>query len=92
MSPAQSTLKRNGCHDATIKKTNMKDKKRDKDRWISAIRSPYERVFSGQNKRVRYKGLKKVRLQAGLCALVFNLKRLMVPGVNRIELVGGSSP
>jgi len=40
VNPAQSTLKRNGCHNATIKKLNMKGKNKDKDRWISGIRSP----------------------------------------------------
>ncbi len=87
VSPAPSTLKRNGCHDATIKKNNMKVKNRDKDRWISGIRSPYERVFSGRNKQVRYKGLKKVQFQVGIRALVFNLKRLMVLEVGRVELM-----
>lgn len=86
VSPAKITLKRNGCHNATIKKNNMRGKNRDKDRWISGIRSPYERVFAHRNKRVRYKGLKKVQFQVGIRALCFNLKRLMVLGVERIEL------
>ena len=37
----------------------MKDKNRDFDRWVSHLRSPYERVFSQQNKRVRYRGVAK---------------------------------
>lgn len=28
----------------------MKEKNRDKDRWLSAIRAPYERVFAYRNK------------------------------------------
>lgn len=87
VSPAKITLKRNGCHDATIKKNNMKAKNKDKDRWISGIRSPYERVFAHRNKRVRYKSLAKVQFQVGVRALCFNLKRLLVLGVTRVELV-----
>ena len=86
VSPAKITLKRNGCHDATIKKNNMVGKNKDKDRWISGIRSPYERVFAHRNKRVRYKSLAKVQFQVGIRALCFNLKRLMVLGVERVEL------
>ncbi len=37
LNPVKITLKRKGCHDATIKKNNMKEKNRDKDRWLSAI-------------------------------------------------------
>ena len=87
VSPAKITLKRNGCHDATIKKNNMIGKNRDKDRWISGIRLPYERVFAHRSKRVRYKGIAKVQFQVGIKALCFNLKRLMVLGVERLEIV-----
>ena len=87
VNPAKITLKRKGCHDATIKKANMKDKNRYKDRWLSSIRSPYERVFAHRNKQVRYRGLKKVQFQVGIRALVFNLKRLMALGIERIALL-----
>lgn len=63
--PAQRTLKGKGCHDATIKKNNMKGKDHRKDGWLSAMRSPYERVFAHRNKRVRYRGLEKVQFQVG---------------------------
>ena len=86
VSPAPSTLKYNGCHDATIKKNNMADKDRDKDRWLSKMRSPYERVFAQRTKKVRYKGLSKVQFQVGIRALVFNLQRLIVLGVERLIL------
>lgn len=85
--PAQRILKRKGCHDATIKKNNMKGKDRRKDGWLSAMRSPYERVFAHRNKRVRYRGLKKVQFQVGIRALVFNLKRVMALGIQKIELL-----
>ena len=85
--PAQSILRRKGCHDATIKKNNMKGKDHRKDSWLSAMRSPYERVFAHRNKRVRYRGLKKVQFQVGIRALVFNLKRVMTLGIPNIDLL-----
>ena len=84
--PAQTTLKRRGCHDATIKKNNMKGKDHRRDRWLSAMRAPYERVFAHRNKRVRYRGLAKVQFQVGIRALVFNLKRVMALNVEKIAL------
>ena len=85
--PAQRTLKRKGCHDATIKKNNMKEKDRGKDRWLSAMRSPYERVFAHRNRRVRYRGLEKVQFQVGIRALTFNLKRVIALGIQKIDLL-----
>ena len=85
--PAQSILKRKGCHDATIKKNNMKGKDRHKDGWLSAMRSPYERVFAHRNRRVRYRGLEKVQFQVGIRAFVFNLRRLMALDVQKVELL-----
>lgn len=85
--PAQRTLKRKGCHDATIKKNNMLGKDFKKDGWLSAMRSPYERVFAHRNKRVRYRGVEKVQFQVGIRALVFNFKRLMNLGVEKIDLI-----
>lgn len=87
VNPAKNTLKRKGCHDATIKKNNMKGKDRRKDGWLSAMLSPYERVFAHRNRRVRYRGLEKVQFQVGIRALTFNLKRGVALGVKKIELV-----
>lgn len=67
-----------GLHLAAIKNNNMKDKNRDLDRWYSSIRAPYERVFSKQNKRVRYVGIAKNQFSAFVHAICFNLKRLLV--------------
>ena len=50
---------RRGLHPMIIKRNNMKSKNADLDRWITKLRCPYERVFSKQNKRVRYKGVVK---------------------------------
>ena len=85
--PAVKTIARNGCHNATIKKNNMTGKDRDKDRWLSAIRSPYERVFSKRNRKVRYRGHAKVQFQVGINALTFNFKRLMAMDVEKLNLV-----
>lgn len=56
-SPKRMPLARN-------QKNNMKDKNRDFDCWVSHLRSPYERVFSQQNKRVRYLGIAKNQFSA----------------------------
>ena len=77
-SPAKQAAARKGCHLAAIKKNNMKDKNADQDRWYSRIRAPYERVFSGYSKKVRYKGIAKNQFTAFMQAICFNLKRMLV--------------
>lgn len=69
-----------GCHLRAIKKNNMRDKNRDLDRWISAIRAPYESVFSKQRKRTRYCGIVKNQFAVFMEAICFNLRRLSVLG------------
>lgn len=69
---------RKQCYLAAIKKNNMKGKNKDLDRWYSKIRAPYERVFSQQNKRVRYCGISKNQFAAFMEAICFNLKRIAV--------------
>lgn len=76
--PAQNTLKAMGCHDATIKKNNMKTKNKDLDKWHTKLRCPYERVFSQLNHRVRYVGISKNQFSAFMFSICFNLKRLLV--------------
>ena len=71
-------LAKRGCHDGAIRKNNMRDKDRDKDRWISAIRSPFERVFSKCRKRVRYRSRTKNQFAAFMGAMSFNFNRLLV--------------
>ena len=85
LEPARKEIQRRGCHDATIKRNNMKGKNREKDRWHSGLRSPYERVFSKSPKRVRYEGIAKNMFSEICRAMVFNLKRVLV-------LSKGSSP
>lgn len=78
INPAPRIAKAKGVHLAAIKKNNMKNKNRDQDRWYSSIRSPYERVFSQRERRVRYKGIAKNQFAAFMHAICFNLKRIMV--------------
>ena len=73
----KATVKK-GCHLRAIKKNNMKGKNKELDRWVSHLRSPYERVFSKQSKRVRYCGVAKNQFSAFMQAICFNLKRLSV--------------
>ena len=76
--PAQTTAIGKGLHLAAIKKNNMHGKNRDLDRWYSGIRSPYERVFSQRNHRVRYRGVEKNQFTAFMQGISFNLKRLRI--------------
>ena len=56
----------------------MKSKNRDQDKWYSSLRSPYERVFSQRERRVRYRGIAKNQFAAFMQPICFNLKRLLV--------------
>ena len=76
--PSVMEAKRRGVHLAAIKKNNMQGKNKDLDRWLSGIRSPYERVFSKQNKRVRYVGIAKNQFAEFMNAICFNMKRVLI--------------
>ena len=76
--PAKKAAAKKDCHLRAIKKNNMHGKNKDQDRWFSGLRSPYERVFAHQNKRVRYKGVAKNQFAEFMKAICFNLKRLVV--------------
>jgi IS5 family transposase len=76
--PSVIEAKRRGVHLAAIKKNNMKGKNADLDKYYSRLRSPYERVFSKENKRVRYLGIAKNQFAAFMTSICFNLKRLIV--------------
>jgi len=69
---------RRGLHPMVIKRKNMKDKNADLDRWITKLRCPYERTFSKQNSRVRYKGTVKNQGAEFLYAIACNFRRLLV--------------
>ncbi len=77
LKPAKQAAKRKNIHLAAIKKNNMKDKNKDLDRWITGIRSPYERVFSQQNRRVRYRGIAKNQFAEFMNGICFNIKRIL---------------
>ena len=69
-----------------IKKTNAEDKNKAKDRFLSALRMPYEGVFSKMAKRARYRGRLKVYFQALIEAIVHNFKRLQVISADPIPI------
>ena len=77
-SNTQDSIRNKGAEPRIIKKNNMKGKNRDLDRWISKIRSPYERVFSKTNHRVRYKGIAKNQFTAFMESIAHNLKKMVV--------------
>jgi transposase, IS5 family len=52
-------------------------KTKDRDRWYTHLRAPYERVFAQRPKRVRYRGIAKNQFSALLQAMAFNLMRLV---------------
>lgn len=56
----------------------MTTKNRDRDRWYTHLRAPYERVFSQWPKRVRDCGAAKNQFAAFLQTMAFHLKRLLV--------------
>ena len=74
---AQNTMKINGCENRAILKNNMKKKDFERDAKISKKRMPFERVFSKQSKKARYRGIAKNQFQGFMQALVFNFKRLI---------------
>jgi IS5 family transposase len=78
INPAPRIAKIKGVHLAAIEKNNMKSKNKDRDKWYSSVRAPYERVFSKREKRVRYKGIAKNQFAIFMQAICFNLKRLLV--------------
>lgn len=67
-----------GVHLAAVKKNNMKAKNKDLDKYYTKLRSPFESVFSQDNKRARYRGTAKNQFSAFMQAMCFNLKRLVV--------------
>ena len=75
---AKITAQTKNLHLAAVKKNNMKNKNRDLDSYYTKVRAPFERVFSKQNKRVRYKGIAKNQFTAFMQAITFNFKRLTI--------------
>ena len=77
LKPAQIVMAIRGAVSAAILKHNMRGKNKDLDRWRSAVRAPFEGVFSKFKKRARYRGHANVQLQFFMDAIVHNVKRLV---------------
>ena len=77
LKPAQDLMLIKGATSAAILKQNMRLKNKDLDRWRSAVRAPFEGVFSKFKKRARYKGHSNVQLQFFMDAIIHNVKRLV---------------
>lgn len=75
---AKIAAKNKNLHLASVKKNNMIGKNKDLDRFYTKMRSPYERVFSKTNHRVRYHGIAKNQFTAFMESIVHNLKRMVV--------------
>lgn len=75
---AQKIMKANNCHSGAVMKNNMLKKNKDKDKWLTKMRAPFEGVFSKLENRTRYRGTDKTQLQVLLESIVFNVKRLIV--------------
>jgi IS5 family transposase len=78
LQPARIVAFAKGIHLGAVKKNNMKGKNFDLDKYYTLIRSPFERVFSQDNKRLRYIGIAKNQFAEFMNAICFNLKRLVV--------------
>ncbi|WCR57093.1 transposase [Rickettsia asembonensis] len=76
--PVKDAATRKGVHLCAVKRNNMQDKNFDLDKYYTKIRAPFERVFSQDNKRVRYIGIVKNQFSEFMKAICFNLKRLTV--------------
>jgi IS5 family transposase len=76
--PLISYLRGHGLHPMVILKNNMKAKIAELDKWLTKLRAPYERTFSKQNKRVRYRGIAKNQGAEFMYAIAYNLRRLVV--------------
>jgi IS5 family transposase len=84
--PAQREVKRRGLHSMVIRKNNAKGKDRRRDAFFSAVRMPFEGLFSKMSSRARYRGRLRVYFQVLMEALVSNLKRLVAIGAEPIPI------
>ena len=79
-------IRAKGCHSGVVLKTNMKEKNRDKDRWLSSVRMPFENVFARHNKKARYRTTERVQMQAILESFAHNFRRLIACGISQIAI------
>ncbi len=66
LSNAQAAMKKRSATSAAILKNNMKKKNKDLDRWRSAVRAPYESIFSKFERRARYRSTAKVQFKLSI--------------------------
>ena len=83
---AKKEMQARGLHSMAIKKNNAKDKDKQKDRFFTSIRMPYEGVFSKMSQKARYRGKVKVLFQAFFEAIVHNIKRLLAIEVKTVPI------
>lgn len=83
---ASRELKRRGLHSMAIESRNKKTKNHDKDRFISALRMPFEGVFSQKKKKARFISNAKNQFQAFMEALIFNTRRALVLQIQEIPI------
>lgn len=74
---ARQILQKKGCHSGIIRKNNDLQKNKEKDRWRTQVRMPFEGTFAKLSKKARYRGTAKTQFQATFEALAFNIKRLI---------------
>jgi IS5 family transposase len=84
---AKKEMARRQVHSMAIEPNNSKTKNRDKDRFISALRMPFEGVFSKQAKKCCYRSTVKTQFQAFCEAFVHNVKRAFVLEIEPIPIV-----
>jgi IS5 family transposase len=75
---AKAAAAKRNLHLAVMKKNNMIGENKDLDKWYYKLRSPYERIFSKTNHRVRYQGIQKNQFTAFMEAIAHNFKRSIV--------------
>ena len=80
-SSARISAAKKRVHLCAVKKNNMKGKNFELDKYYTKIRAPLERVFSKDNKRLRYIGIAKNQFAEFMNAICFNLRRLTVLAV-----------
>ncbi len=83
---ARRQIARRGLHSGAILRTSARAKDPDKDRWLSAVRMPYEGTFARFAKRARYRGVVKCQFQAFMQSFAHNCKRLLAIGAAPLVL------
>ena len=76
--PIVDYIRKHGLHPMILLRNNMSAKIAELDKWISKLRSPFERTFSKQNKRVRYRGVAKNQGAEFMYAIAYNMRRMLV--------------